>query len=210
MDIFALTPYEALGTYTGLEIQYIIRNSLPYVPVLLIIAMSYAIVTALHTASIREKAAAILKYNIVTLFIIGALWPEAMGIRPTAINATSVKSGIVVKHGGPQQNAAVMGQGFVQPAVPAPPVMQVAIAALSQLTFNLGAILHEGATRPASFVMPMNWLLRQRLSHQDRIGTKEWAKECVAEAYLLLQKDGGTSRIRRACHFRARRRMTGS
>ena len=53
-------------------------------------------------------------------------------------------------------------------------------------------MLHDGATKPASFVMPLNWLLRQRLSDGQRNETRDWAEACVAPAYLRLQARGAS------------------
>ncbi len=188
MMILALTPYEALGTFTGLEIQATLRAALAFIPVLIWMALTYGIVTRMGDQSRAAIAGAVIKYSAVVLFIVGAFWPEAFGHIPGTLAPSAVESGIAKENNGPHPTAAALDPTAQATTVPA--MTLVFIRGLSELTFNIGKALHEGATRPASFVMPLNWMLRQRLSHEQRIQTKEWAEDCVAKAHLNLQTRG--------------------
>ena len=48
--VLALTPYEALGTFTGLEIQAALRAGLAWLPALIWLALSFSLVTRLQGA----------------------------------------------------------------------------------------------------------------------------------------------------------------
>ena len=188
--VLALTPYEALGTFTGLEIQAALRAGLAWLPALIWLALSFSLVTRLQGRSPGEIAAALVKYSAVVLFILGAFWPEAFGHAPEPLAPTAVVSGIAQEHGGPHANAQALDPSAQPTGVPA--LTLALINGLSEMSFNLGKTLHEGATKPASFVMPLNWLLRQRLSDGQRNDVRDWAEACVAPAYLRLQARGAS------------------
>ena len=188
MWILALTPYEALGTFTGLEVQATLRAGLAFVPVLMIIALTFGLVTSVRQGPPEAMWGAVIKYNAVVLFIVGAFWPEALGLSAKPLAPAAVVSGIAQAHGGPHTSAAALDPGAQATTVPA--MTLVLIEALSEAAFEIGKFLHEGATKPASFVMPLNWLLRQRLSQTARLRVQEWAEACVARAYLNLQSRG--------------------
>jgi hypothetical protein len=196
MDFLALSLPEAAYLYAGLAVQALLRSSsLRLLPaVIVIIAIFYLL--SRGGLNVPQRAyAPVIGYASVSTLILVLFWPEAVG-RLGGINSQTSPHQ-TASYAATQDPGAVILTAQATGLVPAPlqtPVLlptglRLLLRAFTETHLELAKAINSQTHRTFAPVVPMQWLLTQKLSGEAQAAVRDFVHGCYLPAKArLLQR----------------------
>jgi len=199
MDFLALSLPEAAYLYTGLALQALLRGALRFVPVVLVTVMTLRLLGHGGLTADRRFVGRVVGYVAASALILVLFWPEAVGRLgglPGSVDPQRVASYAAQNDPGATvitaQDTGLVPASFLGAQL-LPTGFRLLLRAFTETHLALAQALNAQTPRTFSAVVPMQWLLTQKLTGEAQAAVADWVHGCFLPAQArVLQQGGGT------------------
>lgn len=200
MDFVALSLPEAAYLYTGLALQALLRGALRFVPAVLVTVTTLRLLGQGGLTADRRFMGRVVGYVAASALILVLFWPEAVGRLgglPGRVDPQRVASYAAQQDPGATVRTA-QDTGLVPAPLLGPQVLptgfRLLLRAFTETHLALAQALNAQTPRTFSAVVPMQWLLTQKLTGEAQAAVADWVHGCYLPAQArVLQRGGGTT-----------------
>ena len=177
--ILPLSLSEASSTFVGLEAQAVVRSFLGPAPILVILSgASYIVLEIIRERrTVRDLGV----YLFASLLTLAFVWPTTSTVNPADVQAQAAS-------GQPVNSAQELLPGRAALQIPRAEVDL--LVAITSMWVDVGRAINVEGDKPFSEVMPISWLMKQRLKADTTSLIRDWTSVCIMPARRRLLETG--------------------